>query len=148
MEYYTTAEQERALNALYRKFLDIKQAEIDETERITQRIQKFTARGHVHHPPRIFIIQDGKMYFREANEENICTKRNGIKYVLDSDFRDKVTEFIGQHKNYKVVFFPSGKYGPCVDYVTNNTRVFPARLEADGEVLEVEDEHKYSLGCG
>jgi hypothetical protein len=148
MEYFTTAEQERALNALYREFLDIKQAEIDEIERQTKRIQKFTARGHVHHPVRIFIVQDGRVYFREPKEENICTKRNGIKYVLDPDFRDKVADFISRHKNYKVAFFPSGKYGPCVDYVTNTPRVFPARMEADGEVLDVEDENKYSIGCG
>ena len=96
---------------------------------------------------RIFIVQDGRVYFREVNEENICTKRNGIKYVLDPVFREKVTAFIERHKNYKVIFFPSGKYGPCVDYTCAIPRVFPARLEANEEVLEVEDESKYSLGC-
>ncbi len=147
MEYYTTAEQERALNALYKTLLDIKQDEIDETERTTKRIQKYTAKGHIHHPPRIFCVQDGKVYFREVGQENLCSKRHGIKYVLDSDFREKVMEFIIRHKNYKVIFFPSGKYGPCIDYAANSPRVFPARLEADGEVLEVEDENKYNVGC-
>jgi hypothetical protein len=147
MEYYTTAEQERALNALYKTLLDIKQEEIDETERTTKRIQKYTAKGHVHHPPRIFCVQEGKVYFREVSLETLCSKKNGIKYVLDGDFREKVTDFIARHKNYKVIFFPSGKYGPCIDYVAGNPRVFPARLEADGEVLEVEDENKYNVGC-
>ena len=146
MEYFTTAEQERALNTLYKSFLDITQAEIDEIERVTQRIQKFTARGHVHHPARIFIVENGRVYFREVSEENICTKRNGIKYVLDPVFREKVIAFIVRHKNYKVIFFPSGKYGPCVNYECTIPRVFPARLEANQEVLEVEDESKYLLG--
>lgn len=150
MEYFTSAEQEKELTQVYNAWIKKKQQELDADEERTRRIQKFTAKGHIQKPARVFCVQDGNIYLNEVAPENLCPKRlekDGERYCLDSDFEEKIKDFMQRHSNYKVIFFPSGKYGPTVDYCAQN-RVYPARLEADGKILEVEDEDKYDICVG
>ena len=150
MEYFTTAEQEKELALIYKYWIKKKQEELDAEEERTRKIQKFTAKGHIQKPPRVFCVQDGNVYFQEVAPENLCPSvlgKDGEKYCLDDDFKDKINDFIQRHSNYKVIFFPSGKYGPTVDYFAKK-HVFPARLEADGDILEVEDDDKYDICVG
>ena len=150
LEYFTTADQEKGLTQIYNAWIKKKQQELDADEERTRRIQKFTAKGHIQKPARVFCVQDGNVYFQEVAPENLCPKgleKDGDRYCLDSDFEKKIEDFLQRHSNYTVIFFPSGKYGPTVDYCAKN-RVFPAILEADGEILEVEDENKYDICVG
>ena len=150
MEYFTSAEQEKELTQIYNARIKKKQQELDADEERTRRIQKFTAKGHISKPARVFCVQGKDVYFQEVAPDNLCPERlekDGDRYCLDGDFKEKIKDFQQRHSNYNVIFLPSGKYGPTVDYCAKN-RVFPARLEADGEVLEVEDEDKYDICVG
>ena len=150
MEYYTTAEQEKALVLEYKRQIDKKQKEMDEEEKKTKKIQKYTARAHTFKPIRVFVVENGVVYLNEVKTENICPQsleKDGDKYCLDEDFKEAITRFISKHQTYSVTFFPSGRYGPCVDYISKN-RVFPARLDANGYSLQVEDEEKYDICVG
>lgn len=147
--FYSTIEYENTLNEKYLFAVRKKQEEIDEVQRRTKKIQKFTAKAHISRPERIFYVEeDGKMYFGEILPENECPKEKvegGEKYVLDSNFDLYIMEFVSKHKRYKVIFNPDGKYGPTTCYCSSIGAV-PARIESyDGEILVLDDESKYDI---
>ena len=149
MNYFTSDAHEKILDEKYMKDVKIKQAEIDEVQKKTKKIQKYTARAYILQPERIFCVEeDGKIYFGSVAPENECPKiltPGGKKYLLDSNFELSVLEFINKHKSYKVIFSPDGKYGPTCCYCSA-IGALPAKLESyDGDTLLVEDDDKYDI---
>jgi hypothetical protein len=150
--FYSTATYESTLKDKYMFSIKKKQEEIDEIYIRTNKIQKFTAYGHISKPDRVFYVEeDGNIYFNEVIPENICPKEQvegGEKYVLDSNFDFYIQEFVSKYKRYKVIFSPNGKYGPTTCYCSSIGAV-PARMESyDGEVLILDDESKYDICVG
>ena len=163
--YYTTADQELSLNTIYEQDLEFKQSQINAEERRTGRIAKFTARAHISKAPRIFdvsgseIILEGYGLARFASEfiNSSCAGsfgpaapanvEGGGTYMTDPSFDDKIADFLCRHTAYRVIFYPSGRWGPTVCYCS---RGMPASFTSeDGtETLVAEDEHKYDICCG
>ena len=150
-QFYSSPEYEKRLQEKYEFKVKRKQDEIDEVQRLTKKIQKFTARGHIFEENRVFIVQDGKIYYEEAKEDNICPTslvKGGKTYILDSNFDYHIMEFTNKYTNYKVIFNPTGRYGPTCCYVSS-INATPAILEApNGEKLVVEDNSKYDICVG
>ncbi len=147
MEYFTSKLQEMALDVIYENDIKTKQKEIDTIRLKTGKIQKFTARAYINEPERVFLIQNGKTYLGEIKDENVCPtslESGGKKYTLDIDYEQYIKAFIEKHTSYKVVFSPSGKYGPTVDYCSITGAIPAVIYSHDGETLVVEDENKYS----
>jgi hypothetical protein len=67
--------------------------------------------------------------------------------MTDPSFDDKVADFLRRHAAYRVIFQPSGRWGPTVSYCS---RGIPASfISEDGtETLVAEDEDKYDLTVG
>jgi hypothetical protein len=146
MYFYTTAEQEADLEAEYKRQLAVKQAEIDEVEARTRKIQKFTAYGHVHKPDRVFDVRDGHVFYRGL-EIPTGPVEGGDVYTFDTHFSKQIAEFCKKHSAYKVVFKPHGRYGPCLGYI-GSPGSMPAQLIAvTGEVLDADNEDAYDLLC-
>lgn len=148
MQYYTTAEQERRLQEAYSLALAVKQAEIDERKRTIGRIQKYTARAHVLREPRVFIIDDGVVYFGSVGEANRCPSEavdGGGTYTCDKRFAAAIHAFIERHRRYTVEVHPDGQYGPTVYYCGPG---IPAYFTGGGETLVAEDENDYDICCG
>jgi hypothetical protein len=148
-EFYSPADYEKELENRYIFEVKRKQDEIDEIQRCTKKIQKFTARAHISRPDRIFCVEeDGNIFIESVNPNNICPKEKvegGKKYILDSNFDLYIMEFLSKYKRYKVIFSPDGKYGPTTCYCSSIGAV-PARMESyDGEVLILDDESKYDI---
>lgn len=148
-EFYSPADYEKELENRYVFEVKRKQDEIDEIQRRTKKIQKFTARAHISRPDRIFCVEeDGNIFIESVNPNNICPKEKvegGEKYVLDSNFDLYIIEFLKKYKRYKVIFSPDGKYGPTTCYCSSIGAV-PARMESyDGDVLILDDESKYDI---
>ena len=145
MYFYTTKEQEAALDAEYKRLLAVKQAEIDEIQKRTKKIQKFTAYGHVHKPDRVFRVMEGRVFY--GNEEmSSGPVEGGQTYTFDTLFSKQIAEFCKKHGAYKVVFKPHGRYGPCVGYI-GSPGSMPAHLIAGDDVLEADNENAYDLLC-
>ena len=148
-EFYSPADYEKELENRYIFEVKRKQDEIDEIQRRTKKIQKFTARAHISRPDRIFCVEeDGNIFIESVNPNSICPKEKvegGKKYILDSNFDLYIMEFLSKYKRYKVIFSPDGKYGPTTCYCSSIGAV-PARMESyDGEVLILDDESKYDI---
>lgn len=146
MDYYTTYEQEKQLEADYNQQIQQKKKELEALEKQTGVIQKYTAYAHVHKPQRIFHIQDGIPYLEIQGTLYPCPEKSQHKYSLDPRFQKSITEFMAEAKtNYKVIFLPSGRYGPTIVYCADKN-VIPATLIApNGITLTVEDEDKYDV---
>lgn len=147
--FYSPADYEKELKNRYNFEVKRKQDEIDEIQRRTKKIQKFTAKAHVSRPERVFCVEeDGNIYIEIVSPNNLCPKEKvegGEKYILDSNFDFYIMAFISKHKRYKVIFSPDGKYGPTTYYCSSIGAV-PARMESyDGDVLIVDDESKYDI---
>jgi hypothetical protein len=149
MNYFTSEAYEKGLDEKYMKYVKIKQAEIDETERKTKRVQKYTARAYILHPERVFYVEDGKIFC--GSLENECPTElvpGGKCYTLDGDFKNKILEFQNKNKRYKIIFSPDGKFGPTCCYCSKENAT-PAKLESyDGEFLIVDDDDKYDICVG
>lgn len=149
MYFYTTKEQEAALDAEYKRLLAVKQAEINEVEKRTKKIQKFTAYGHVHKPDRVFRVLDGRVCYGKQGDEEMPSGpvEGGRTYTFDTLFSKQIAEFCKKHMAYKVVFKPHGRYGPCMGYI-GSPGSMPAHLISDsGEVLEADNDNAYDLLC-
>ena len=149
MEYFTSEAYERGLDEEYKKQITKKQAEIDEIQRRTKEIQKYTAYGYISKQDRVFYVEeDGKVYYGEVKPENECPNKlvsGGKKYILDSNFELYIMEFKNKHKRYIIKFMVDGKYGPCGCYCSS-IGALPAIMESyDGDILNVEDESKYDI---
>ncbi len=145
MYFYTTAEQEAELDAEYKRQLARKQAELDEIEKRTGKLQKFTAYGHIHKPDRAFYVRDGHVFYGDK-EMPFTPVEGGKTYTFDTHFSKQIAEFCKKHNTYKVVFKPHGKYGPCVGYI-GSPGSMPAHLIADTEVLDADNDDAYDLLC-
>jgi hypothetical protein len=145
--YYTTAAQEAALAAIYEQDLQQKQAQIDAEQRRTGRIQKFTARAHISQVPRIFDVSSTDITLEGYGPAAPNKVTGGGTYMTDPSFDDKVADFLRRHAAYRVIFQPSGRWGPTVSYCS---RGIPASfISEDGtETLVAEDEDKYDLTVG
>jgi hypothetical protein len=148
--FYSPVKYEIELHKQYRFALRRKQEEIDNVFIQTKRIPKFTAKAHVSRPERVFYVEeDGQVYYDTVSEETICPNNRvegGEVYILDDWFEDDIIDFIHKHKKYKVIFYPDGKWGPTIDYCTSNCAI-PAKIIAyNGDILNIEDEGKYSPG--
>lgn len=150
MYFYTTASQETDLRDIYENALRIKQDELDEEYKKTQRIQKFTAYGHVYRPERVFYVKDDVCYYGRVSPKTRCPDHHvsgGQTYTFDKKFTNQINEFCKKHTSYKVVFKPDGKYGPCMNY-NGSIGCMPAYLESDqGGILEADDDDAYDIGC-
>jgi hypothetical protein len=142
MEFYTTADQEAALDKKFKELLAKKQAAM------TERQQKYTARAHVSRPIRTFKVREGIAAFDGGGDDGQpmpdAAQVGGKTYRLDPDCKKVVEKFCEKHGNtYTVHFMPDGLYGPCVNYACYST---PAILKAGQEELWVHREEKYDVG--
>jgi hypothetical protein len=149
--YFTSKEQEESFDIKYKEAINKKQKELDIAHRHTKKIQKFTAKAHVCRPERRFIVKGEEVYLGEINELNKCPieqVEGGETYKLDLNFEWDIRNFLNKYKEYTVTFYPDGKYGPTVDYISSYG-FLPALLESNtGEKIMLEDENKYSLCVG
>ena len=147
--YYTTEEQEAALQEKYESDVKRKQAELNEKQRRTGVIQKYTGRAYVHQPVRVFHVRGEVVYFGsvlDKNKMSTCAESGGGIYALDADFKCQIDAFLKDVTSYSVTFSPSGKYGPTLDYCGHRYEV-PAVISTEtGDSLLVQDEDKYDIG--
>lgn len=149
MKYYTTLEQEKILNEIYNRNIEIKKKELKILENKTKKINKYTAYAYVHRPKIVFCVEnDGSIYFDDVKPENKCLNKlmpGGKCYILDEDFKNEIENFIEKYDRYKVIFYPDGTYGPTLSYCIN-TVATPAILESyTGEKINIEDDNKYDI---
>ncbi len=145
MCFYTTAEQEAELDLEYKRQLTRKQTELDEVEKRTGKLQKFTAYGHIHKPDRVFYVRNGNVFYGDKEMPSERVPGGGV-YTFDTYFSKQIAEFCRKHATYKVVFKPHGKYGPCVGYI-GSPGSMPAHLIADTEELVADNDDAYDLLC-
>ena len=91
--YYTTEEQEAALQEKYEALVAEKQAELD----AKGVLQKYTARAYIHERVRVFHVRGGVAYFGSVCEENKMgagANAGGAIYALDADFKDRIETFL------------------------------------------------------
>jgi hypothetical protein len=152
VNFYSTAKYEKKLNEKYEFEVKKKQDEIDEIQRRTKKIQKFTARAHIPKPERVFYIYNRIAYCDKIDDKNICPinlVEGGAGYVLDVEEESKyakLAEFVNKCRNYKITFYPDGRYGPTTCYCTKINAI-PAKLESiEGDYeLILDDEDKYDI---
>ena len=146
--FYTSPAQERKLCEQYEALVAQKQAEIDE-QRKKGKIVKYTARAYIHKPQSIFLVRGEDIYLGEIGEKYRCpteAEGEGEIYSLDMEFKEQIDAFLDEKKDYNVIFSPSGKYGPTIDYCGKKYEMPAVIKTMEGYSLEVEDEEKYSLG--
>ena len=148
--YYTTEEQEAALQEKYEALVAEKQAELD----AKGVLQKYTARAYIHERVRVFHVRGDVAYFGSVCDENkmvTCANAGanagGAIYALDADFKDRIETFLNGETTYSVTFSPSGKYGPTLDYCGRSHEMPAVITTESGNKLSVEDENKYDIGC-
>lgn len=146
MEFFTSAEQEEEFDKIYKTDIEIKQKEIDDIQKKTKKIQKFTAYAHISEPERVFIVSDEGVYMNNQ----LCPKElvpGGKKYCFDRDFKEKIEKFLEGKTKYMVKFYPSGRYGPTIGYCARKNEM-PSKIILDtGLTLDVEDQDKYDILC-
>jgi hypothetical protein len=155
--FYSTPEYEKRLKDTYDFAIKKKQDEIDEIQRRTKKIQKFTAKAHISRPERVFTVFNNKIYCGKIEDNIICPNRlieGGCEYKLDTegDYAIKINDFMEKYNNYKVIFNPDGRYGPTAYYCTKNdatpARLIPLDYIGNDFILILDDENKYDILCG
>jgi hypothetical protein len=152
-KYYSTPEYERRLQEKYEFELKKKQDEIDEIQRRTKKIQKFTAKAHISRPERLFTVCCGKIYCGDQDDSIISPGKlveGGAEYILDTegDNIPNIQEFMSTWQCFKVIFNPDGNYGPTTCYCTK-IGATPGRLESFGGFqLILDDKDKYDICVG
>ncbi len=155
--FYSTPEYEKKLKDKYEFEVKKKQDEIDEIQRRTKKIQKFTAKAYVSRPERIFTVFNNIVCCGEIDDNIICPNKlikGGYEYKLDieGNFDIKIKEFLLKYNNYKVIFNPDGRYGPTAYYCTKNgatpARLIPINYINDDAILILDDKDKYDIICG
>jgi hypothetical protein len=151
MNIYTSDLIEKLIDEKYLYAVKTKQKELDEIEKKTGKIQKYTAYAFVTQPDRIFHFKDGQV-FVEINSNLIQIPNQpvpkGRTYRTDPEFDVLLNHFFLKHNQYqfKITFSVAGKYGPTI-YYCSGENVFPAKIEANGEILLLENEDSYDIGC-
>jgi hypothetical protein len=145
--FYTTAEQEQALDAKYQSAIDRMQADIDRFATAKGKHVKFTAYAHVVKPERVFWIHKSNVYYNTVSSENLSIgpyQKGGV-YKLDRKFEEQIEAFAQKHGTFKVVFKPSGRYGPTIEYYNEDGFVPAVLMADDGDLLVVEDDARYEI---
>lgn len=143
--FYTSAETEAKLADMYRKHLQQKQKKLDDAERKTGVISKYTAVALVKQPQREFYVMDGCVYYKshdlfvKAPKE---AEEGGGMYKLEPGMLKYVELFQSRHTTFRVVFEPSIHYTgdacPATLYSIPGDDYIP-------EILNIEDESNYEL---
>jgi hypothetical protein len=152
-KFYSTPEYEKRLKEKYEFEVKKKQDEIDEIQRRTKKIQKFTARAYVFRPERVFTVYEGEVYCGDTDTDILSPCKlveGGAEYILDTecDNAKYIIDFVSTWKCYKVVFNLDGHYGPTTCYCSK-IGATPAKLEAinGSSQLILDDENKYDIIC-
>lgn len=131
--FYTTAKQESVLRS---------------KTKISHRSssEKFTTAAFTIQAPREFHVCNGIVVGSPSSQQT-----DGGVYKLDMDLLEPMKKWIQIFPNYKVIFFPSGKYGPTIHYSAGDPTVVPATLVADDDEsayfsMEVEDKYEIAVG--
>lgn len=142
LTFYTTAEQEQALEAIYQERLAAKEAEL------AAKPHKFTAKAYIEKPYRVFTVTaDGATYFGTGNEPQPTAPAGGRTYTIDRRYASIATAFMAANLPCAVVFMPSGRYGPTV-YWCGSFGSTPAYLEGPtGDRFYTGAEDDYEIGC-
>jgi hypothetical protein len=140
MKFYTTAAQERVFEEQYQQLLKVKQAELD----AQRQLQKYTARAYIHEPERRFDVSHGVVTM--GGEPCPASHQpGGFEYCLDPHFA--IAQFVEENPCYSVIFKPSGRYGPTVNYWPGLTPAYLVAADGSAELV-ADDENKYDIGCG
>lgn len=150
MIYYTNRVQEDIINKPYLKALQIKEKEIDEKERKTGKLQKYSASFYISKPSRVFICKNNKVYLRAGRRKYITpteSDENGGIYRIDPDFTEKFNSFVSMNPNYSIEFHLSnGSVGYCA-----GPNIYSSTITSldNPNIFEVyENEDKFDLVCG
>lgn len=150
MIFYTTKAQESLINRKYNEEINKKQFEIDEEQRKTGKLQKYTAYMYIEKPHRIFNVENNQIYIIIDGQElySPAYESDGGCYRTDQFFDEQLSGFIERNKIYTITFFPSGSYGNSVYYYTNGVEnVMPAVIKSLTEEIKLENEDNYDIGC-
>lgn len=151
MKYYTTREQEKLICKDYDLAIKIKKKELDEKEKKTGKLQKYSASFYIDRPSRVFICENNEMYMKFGTMKIICPTEKvdgGREYLIDPDFVDRFNKFVsGCEGRYSIEFkLDNGSVGYC-----GGPNVYSSTIRSleDPNVFEVfEDEEKFDLLCG
>lgn len=151
MKYYTTRDQERLICKDYELAIEKKQKELDEKERTTGKIQKYSASFYIDRPSRVFICENGQVYMKFGRKKLMCPNEEvegGCAYFVDPDFADKFEKFVNEcGGRYTIEFrLDNGSVRYC-----GGPNVYSSTIRSieDLDVHEVfEDEEKFDLVCG
>ena len=149
MIIYTTESIEKLIDEKYNQELINKQKELDDKQKRTGKLNKYTARVYVNKPDRVFHVKDDEI-FVEINGElvkinNRPSQKGGV-YCTDPEFDEQLIEFIKSHPNYKITFNVAGRYGTTI-YYCSGPNVYPSFIESNNLVLFMENEDNYDIGC-
>jgi hypothetical protein len=144
--FFTTAEQEEEFDKIYKEQIEIKQKEIDELQKKTKKSQKHSAYAFVLQSERMFVFNNGEITLngKQCPKEQVI---GGKKYGFDPDFKKDIEQFLQGQTHYTVIFYPTGKYGPTVEYIGKSYEMPAKIILNDNTCLNVENEDKYSLMC-
>lgn len=150
MNIYTSDLIEKLIDEKYLQDVKTKQKELDEIQKKTGKIQKYTAYAFVTKPDRIFHIKDGEV-FVEINSKLVKIPNQSVPkgktYRTDPKFNNQLSDFVVKHNSFKITFSVAGKYGPTI-YYCGGPNVHPSKAEADnGDLLLMENEDNYDIGC-
>lgn len=151
MKFYTTKEQEKLLDKVYNLEIKKKEKELEEKERKTGKLQKYSASFYISKPSRVFICEDDQVYMKFGRKKIICPSEeveDGGIYFVDPDFADKFNKFVDKcEKKYSIEFkIDNGSVRYC-----GGPNVYSSVIHSlcDDEMYdEYEDEDKYDLCCG
>ena len=147
LSFYTTAEQEAALTAIYEERLAAKEAEL----RNAPQPRKYTATAYVEKPHVVFTTAaDGSptVYFGNGNEPQPQQQvQGGKRYTIDPRYAEKAAAFLAANPGSTIVFMPSGRYGPTI-YWCGSFGSTPFYIDApSGTRFYAESDTDYDIGC-
>jgi hypothetical protein len=91
--------------------LQQKTAELEAAHAATGKIQKYTAKAYIDKPHRVFEVINGVAHYGGVPSPTQLVAGGHI-YSFDPKYAPKIAAFIASNSSYKVVFMPSGRYGP------------------------------------
>lgn len=145
-KFYTTAEQESALHTSYVAALKHKTADLEATTAATGKIQKYTARALIDKPHRVFEVIDGVAHYDGVPSPTQLVAGGHI-YSFDPKYAQKVAAFIAAHPSYKVVFMPSGRYGPTTHWCGSFGSTPAYLIAPDGTEIDADSVDDYDIAC-
>ncbi len=150
MKFYTTKEQEKLICKDYNLALKKKQKEIDEKEKKTGKLHKYSASFYIRQPSRVFICEDEKIYMVFGRKKIMCPieeVEDGGAYFIDPTFEEKFNNFVSANPNYSIKFtMDNGSVGYC-----GGENVYSSTISslANPDISEeYRDEEKMDLVCG